>query len=51
MELHRIFLTKPNPDNKYPDYENRLDTKFDFDSPRSKEIYEKNKDKIADIVL
>ena len=44
-------MTKPNPGNKYPDYENQLETKFDFDSSRSKEIYEKNKDIIADIVL
>lgn len=50
MQLKRIFLPEPNPDNLYSNYDNQLGPKLSFDSPDAKEIFDRNQDAIFAIV-
>lgn len=50
MQLKMIILSKPNPDNKYSNYENQLEPQYFFPDSDSRALFESNKDSILQIV-
>ena len=43
MQLKLIHLSKPNPDNRYSNYENQLEPQFFFPDSESRALFENNK--------
>lgn len=50
LEIKRIFLTKPNPNNEYSDYENQLQTRIVFGNPELEMLFKAQEDNIMEIV-
>ena len=50
MEIKRIFLTKPNVNNKYCSLENQLQTRVIFGNNKLKTLFEANKKNIMETV-
>jgi len=50
MEIKRIFLTKPNINNKYCSFENQLQTRVIFGNNKLKMLFESNKKNIMETV-
>ncbi|MCR5121871.1 MAG: hypothetical protein K6B74_05565 [Ruminococcus sp.] len=50
MEIRMLRLTEPNPDNRYSTFKNQLETKYDFDPPEFKQIFESNKETVMQFV-
>ncbi len=50
MQLKKILLSMPNPDNKYSNYENQLEPQLFFHDSDSMALFESNKDSLLQIV-
>ncbi|MBR1823730.1 MAG: hypothetical protein IJ779_05800 [Ruminococcus sp.] len=50
MKLQRIFLTEPNPENKFSTYDNQLEPQYLFDVPEFEEIFRRHEDELMNRV-
>ncbi len=50
MELRQIYFKNPNLNKEYPNYENHLETRYEFETASLKRIYERNKETILIMV-
>ena len=49
MQLKMIRLSKPNPENKFSNYENKLEPQYFFPDSDSRYLFESNKDSLLQI--
>ena len=50
LEIKRIYLTKPNPNNEYSCYENQLQTSVRFGNSELEMLFKTQQDNIMEIV-
>lgn len=49
MQLKMIRLSKPNPENKFSNYENKFEPQYFFPDSDSRALFESNKDSLLQI--
>ncbi len=51
LQFRQLFMPNPNPDNLYPNYQNKLQPRMDFNPVALEQLYIKHKDSLMETVI